>query len=278
VFGIGEKDEPVLREDDLQAWNTLQRTAAVRARTQAFLRRLDSARRVVLEELEHASNPMVAWSGGKDSTALAHLVVKECGKDVLLKSIKDDMDIPGEEEYVRRYAAEWGARLDVAYPPGSPWEHLKEAASKGEWKVDDDIHSASARLAKLFFYGILDDFNKGHDVVFLGLRAEESKARRIVRLKRGRAYTLKNGRRHCLPLADWNGLDVFAYLNRSGIEPMPCYKCCGLMHSREPWWLRVDWWVPGEHSREGGVVWLRRYYPSLYRKLCSITESARLLA
>lgn len=61
-----------------------------------------------------------------------------------------------------------------------------------------------------------------------------------------------------------------------GIELLPLYRCIGLMHRDEPWRLRKSWWLPGAGAARGQVVWLRRYYPSLYSRLVSWIEGATL--
>lgn len=76
------------------------------------------------------------------------------------------------------------------------------------------------------------------------------------------------------PLADWRGIDVYAYAVSRGIELLPMYRCVGLMHDEDPWNIRKSWWVPGSHARWGGIAWLRRYYPSLYARLCRMLPDA----
>jgi 3'-phosphoadenosine 5'-phosphosulfate sulfotransferase (PAPS reductase)/FAD synthetase len=222
---------------------------------------------------------MIGWSAGKDSTALTYLVVVHCGAaHVRVVSEKDDLDYPGEEEYVTSLAAEWGAQLAIVRPSISPLGFLKEAAARGELRADDEIHARSAALSKACFYGLMDAEAAKHDLLFMGLRAEESKGRRVSRRVRGLWYPVKSGRIHCCPLGDWRGIDVYAYLLSRGIELLPLYQCIGLMHRDRPWMIRKSWWTPGTYAKDGGIVWLRRYYPSLYRRLVQITETARQLS
>jgi len=47
------------------------------------------------------------------------------------------------------------------------------------------------------------------------------------------------------------------------------------MHRDRPGAIRKSWWIPeGNAARHGGVAWLRRYYPSLYRTLVDLVPSA----
>lgn len=247
------------------------------ARSIGFRRRLDDARRIVDREVAVATRTQVAWSGGKDSTAMAHLVVVDRGlRHVDLVSEKDDLDYPGEEEYVRELAYAWGAQLHIVRPATSPSEWL--AARARAMDVCDDIHGRSAGLSKACFYSVMEEANRGYDLVMLGLRSEESGRRRALRTARGKAYTLVDGTRRLLPIADWSGMDVFAYLQSVGVEPLPVYRCVALMHAREPWRIRKSWWVPGRNSNNGGVTWLRRYYPSLFERLTALFPNTQSVA
>lgn len=257
--------EPRLNAEDIRCWESWRLAFRLRARSREFQRRLDDARRLVDRELARASSPMVSWSAGKDSTAMTHLVVVDRQRlDVQVMSEKDDLDFPGEESYVRELAAAWGARLTVVRPELSPLEWIERRA--GFMDPCDDIHGRNAGLSKACFYGVMEEANRGSDLVMMGLRSEESGHRRNLRQRRGPAYTLKSGRRHVLPIVDWSGLDVFAYLEWAGIEPLPVYRCIGFMHAREPWRLRKSWWLPGRGAAHGQAAWLRRYYPSLHAR------------
>lgn len=269
--------EPILHRDDLEAWDLLQRTAEVHARTQAFARRVASARRVLDLALAKSFSPCLSWSGGKDSTVMTHLVCVEHGaRHVVVVSEKDDLDYPGEEAYVRGIGDAWRLDLRVVHPEVSPAQWIAEHAH--EMTAGDDIHGRAAGLSKACFYGVIERATKGFDCSMLGLRAAESGLRRQLREARGRCYRLASGVLRVLPVADWSGIDVFAYAQSRGIELLPVYRCLGLMHRDEPWRLRKSWWLPGDASRFGQTVWLRRYYPSLWHQLCAWMPGARQLS
>lgn len=257
--------EPILSDDDRRVWDSWTRAASVHARTRGYLRRLDTARRVAREEIERAKMPVVMWSGGKDSTVLTYLVRVELGLDVHAISEKDDLDYPGEREYVEGMAAAWALRLTIVEPEVSPARYL--AAHGAEQEAWADVHSRRAGLSKACFYGVVERATEPHDVILLGLRKHESRHRMRNRTSRGLAYTKRDGKRIVQPLGDWSGLDVMAYMAAHEIDPLPVYRCVALMHSAEPWRVRKSWWVPGSSGAKGGVAWLSRYYPSLYRQL-----------
>ncbi len=284
-------------------WDVWWRAAREHARTQAFARRVERARVAILEAMalpavaSSSVRPGVSWSGGKDSTAMTHLavVLAGLGRAVQVVSEKDDLDYPGEREYVERWAAEWGADLEILTPPVSPRAWIEEAAARGEIRSYDDVHTRAAGLSKACFYNVMEASNAGRPLVMLGLRREESNARDWVAVKSARAaqkrrrdesegptsgltYWHKGSSQwRCVPVSEFRGLDVYAYLARYDIEPLPVYRCLALMHRDRPWMLRKSWWLPGGHAADGQVAWLRRYYPSLYRQLCAWMPDASLL-
>jgi 3'-phosphoadenosine 5'-phosphosulfate sulfotransferase (PAPS reductase)/FAD synthetase len=266
--------EPVLRAADLEAWDLLQRTAEVHAQTKKYRRALERARAAIEQAFAVAppSRCCCMWSGGKDSTVLTHLLR---GSGVAVASEKDDLDYPGEREYIERLAREWGIDLTVLVPPVSPRQWLADHA--GELSAEGDMHSRAAGLSRECFYKVVEEHGARYDLTFLGLRSGESAGRAANRATHGVLYKKSNGRWICNPLSDWSGLDVFAYAAAHRIELLPVYRCIALLHKDEPWRVRKSWWLPGADARWGGVAWLRWYWPSLYRQLESwMPDASRL--
>jgi 3'-phosphoadenosine 5'-phosphosulfate sulfotransferase (PAPS reductase)/FAD synthetase len=252
--------EPILRPEDHEAWAYWQRVCAVHARSPGFQRRVTQAKRYVLEALDLEPHACVMWSGGKDSTCLAHLVTHELGlTHVQLISQKDDLDYPDEEAYVRELAARWGAQLEVLRPDVSALGYLREHMAE----VDEDIHSRRAGLSRAVFYDLVDRACSRYRCVMMGLRAEENDARMMRLATAGPVARLKAGRVHAHPLAWWSGLDVLTYVATRELPLLPLYRCVGYLHRERPWAVRKSWWVCGRDKTH--AAWLRHYYPSLYR-------------
>lgn len=267
--------EPILTDDDHRAWETWMRTAREHAKTRAYARRVDVARSVASNELERATSPCIMWSGGKDSTAMTHLIRVGLGANVPAISEKDDLDYPGEREYVERLATAWDLRLTILTPAISPRAYLAEHAH--ELRAWDDVHSRRAGLSAAVFYDEVERASAPHDMIFLGLRKHESRHRMMNRNVYGLAYTKRDGKRVAQPIGDWSGLDVMAYMRAHDIDALPVYRCIGFMHANDPWRVRKSWWVPGKSSSKGGIAWLQRYYPSLYAQLRAWMPTAEML-
>lgn len=280
---VGPAVEPRLDAEDRATWAAWERAAAVHARTRAFARRVEAARAAAGRALDRAAArggarpAAVMWSGGKDSTALAHLVAVGLGAGAAeLVSEKDDLDYPGERAFVEGLARAWSARLRVLTPATSPAAWLDAHAA--DLGPADDLHSRAAALSRACFYDLVEADNAGRPLVLLGLRAEESVGRWANRAARGLVYERRDGLLVGQPLADWCGLDVYAYHARHGLPLLDVYRCVGFLHRREPWRVRKSWWLPGAAGARGGVAWLRRYWPSLYRRLGGWWPTARSLA
>lgn len=267
-------DEPRLTAEDRRVWDVWSRAALTHSRTLAFQRKVESAQACAADAFEKHPNACASWSGGKDSTAMVHLLAS-MGVRVPVGSEKDDLDFPGEVEYVERVAEALQLDLRILRPAMSPRAWLE--ANADQIAGDDDLHSRAAGLSKACFYDVVEAFSSDFEMTFLGLRAEESRGRRMNRRQRGRLYEKKSGHWICQPIADWRGIDVFAYVLANDIEILPVYRCLAFAHADQPWQIRKSWWVPGGHAATGGAAWLARYYPSLFRQLCEWIPRARML-
>jgi 3'-phosphoadenosine 5'-phosphosulfate sulfotransferase (PAPS reductase)/FAD synthetase len=271
--------EPRLRPDDLRLWEGWRRTACLHARSLEHRRAVEQARAVVEAAAKLAPTSCYMLSGGKDSSVLVHLAAVELGLRLPVLSEKDDLDYPGERAHVEALAAAWGLDLQVLEPELSPAAWF--AAHAADLGPGADLHSRAAALSKTCFYDLVERAAAPFAGIFLGLRAEESRARAVDQATH--FHTDQQGRRlHGLyqrlgganpgqwrvcPLHAWRGIDVYAYAETHGLEFLPLYRCIAFMHAREPWRLRKSWWVPGTASRHGGTAWLAHYYPSLFAQL-----------
>lgn len=261
-------DEPILKDEDRRIWQRWRKTCLRWSESRAHKRRVLRAAEAVDRMRRRAPDAYVGWSGGKDSTALAHLVTVTCGLDATLMSIKDDFDFPGEVDYVERLADQWGADLDVLTPDFSLQQWVADRAD--ELSALEDFHSRASEFSDRAFYSLIEAYRneRGRPGVYLGIRKHESAGRLGHRAAHGLVYQKKDGETVCQPIADWEGRDVYAYLFSRDIEIHPVYRCVRL-HDH-PSDVRKSWWLAGDHASRGATVWLRTYWPSLYRRLCEI--------
>lgn len=259
--------EPFLTRADAEMWLTWRRTCALHAKTRLHRSRVDAARRAV-ESMERTHpGAYLSWSAGKDSTALAALLASMgLAEGRLAMSLKDDLDFPREEAYLRALSRRWGFDLRLITPETSiiPW--LLERRIN----VTRDLHTRASEYAKEVFWRPLEAWEHEHGArgAYIGLRAQESNGRAANARYRGFKYTKRDGATTCQPLAFWQAEDVFAFLFEQGVEPFEVYRCCRLKKS--PAWIRLDGMLPGIYHTEGSNLWFKTHYPYLHNKLCDL--------
>lgn len=257
-------NEPYLTPADRQMWETWVKTCRLRTRTRTYRKNVEDARRSV--DRMHTTHPdaYLSWSAGKDSTALA-ILLHECGltPGLIAMSLKDDLDFPREEPYMRALAERLGIDLHILRPEGSMLAWL--ASEKRS--VTDDLHTRASEYAQRVFWEPLSRWEEEHGWrgCYFGLRAQESAGRERNAKFNGVKYTKKDGMTMCQPIAFWDVQDVYGYMLEHNVEPFEIYRCCRLKKS--PGWIRLDGILPGIHNAEGASHWLRTHYPHLFDRL-----------
>ena len=176
---------------------TRNEVARLHAQTRGFEYRVSQAEDIVKRALDLDAIPHVALSGGKDSTVVFEMV------KVQLRSIPavwsdDEWFLPETLEYIQRLQAR-----------GDDVRQIRTNARHTEWfKISGD------------FDGIQDYARRqGWELTFLGLRQEESAARKMHLRKQGTLFLAKSdGLWHCNPIHDWTWRDVWAYIVSRGLD------------------------------------------------------------
>lgn len=183
----------------------------------------DEAERCISWALSVSERPYVAFSCGKDSSVLAHLVLAVAPGVPLRFLSSGETRLMHDVDGVLGWFRARGARVeetnvDRVFAPG--WEGAT-------W--DEQRKAGRGDLARL---------NEGHDAVFMGLRIAESPAReRSLRMHRDReapgfCYRYRSGPRvgmlRACPLSRWSVEDVGAYLAEHSIPVLHWYHAHGL--------------------------------------------------
>jgi 3'-phosphoadenosine 5'-phosphosulfate sulfotransferase (PAPS reductase)/FAD synthetase len=236
------------RDVDLLRWH-------LRAGSSEYRKNIDSA----IESIHSAQSDgkfIISWSAGKDSTAMAHLILS-LYPDTPLMIQFDDCDWPEKRPYAGRVMEKQGWKnVHCVEPNFSVWERMKAG------RIGEEAFCAQSHpLTQDAFLKPLAA--KQHELrckgVYMGLRAEESKARKKHLQLRGKLYRLKSGEWRCCPLAHWTAEDVYAYLTQHDIEINPCYFNNRFLPPEE---IRLSWAIPTPTSiRYGDMEHLRFYYP-----------------
>jgi 3'-phosphoadenosine 5'-phosphosulfate sulfotransferase (PAPS reductase)/FAD synthetase len=248
---------------------------AMHAMSAGHLRKVRIAKERLVETIGLHPDAHLGWSAGKDSTALAKMC-HELGLSIPAFGEKDDLDYPGEVAYLQTLGKHFGLDVEILTPDVSLLQFLKDR----NVSLVNDLHGQTAELSKEHFYGLLKKHRKqaGYNTVILGLRSNESKHRAVNRASHGWVYERKNdGLTVSSPLADWEDIDVHAYLASQNVPLMPLYLCVD--PGADALKLRKSWFVAGGGAaRHGHYVWLRRWWPDLWEKIADIDPEMRRLS
>jgi len=182
-----------------------------------YERRINEARGYIQSALGMCENPYVAYSAGKDSSVLLHLVCEQIptvDAQILTggesRVLHNDLDTILEwwHSYTQVNLIE--VYVDAGYTNGVPFSEMYEQFTDGWTRYLHD---------------------KGHDGVFIGLRREESgnRARMINRF--GAIHRYSEDRRDaragtilCNPICNLQTIDVMAYLAKNEIPTFNVYE------------------------------------------------------
>ena len=236
-------------------------TYRLQANLPRFRRNVERSLGIIREALEEEPASYVSWSGGKDSTVLLDLV-RKIRPDIPIVHVRTDIEYPDCKEWVDNFIRERGLNVTILEPP-SAWQVLVE-----EGGPFGQVNVATSRIDKECFFEPLakEAEAKGYCQVFLGLRAEESRARLInLRVRGTRYYNQGRGLWTVLPLAWWSARDIFAYHVINDLPWEPIYDRT-FLHP-DPERIREGWWTTGQTAYEHGMGdWLRYHYPDLWRR------------
>lgn len=171
-----------------------------------YQRRMAQAKEWVKAALKICKNPYVAWSvGGKDSSVMLDLALKETLIEArVLVSGETRYLFPEFDEIVMWWRSKYGDRLTISLVE-------TDRVWSGNMSFDEQRKAGRNDIMKLLP-------TERHDLVFLGLRDEESNVRRIANAKGIiRRYAMsrrKNirGKYVCVPVARLSTADIAAYI------------------------------------------------------------------
>jgi len=241
------------KTDKILEWRMISRTLSHQ--------RLVEQAKIIIEKALSEADFLISWSTGKDSTALAHLVRSVDGSVPIVIQF-DDCDWPEKRPYSERVCAVQRWEIFSVFPDFSIWEEAKKLRIGHE-----NICAQTHDLTRDGFLKPLENIRKSLNCngTFLGLRNEESDARRMNLCKRGALYQLKDGTWRCSPLWQWKASDVFAYLVSHEVEINPCYFQNKFMPPEN---IRLSWALPTPGGLcHGDMEHIRYYYPEHFARL-----------
>lgn len=200
-------------------------------------------------------NIAVAVSGGKDSTAMAHLVRQYCEPIMLWND--SGLELPESKDVIQKLSDMLKCRIIIA--KGDAISAWQKNMADGKTDVDQTALFGPSQQA------IKDN---GISLEFVGLREDEAKARKM--LLRSRGAIFQNKRWGCMtafPMRKWKSEDCLAYIDEHNLPLHPAYTRTEWKEREK---IRVSWVYDDRWESEGQSEYCRKYYPKIYRQLKDI--------
>lgn len=198
------------------------------------LRELESESIFILREVAaQFENPVILFSGGKDSILMTYLAVKAFHPAKVpfpLLHVDTGHNFPETLKFRDNLVEKYGLKLKVGY--------VQDAIDKGFVTEEKGVNSSRNGLQ---IFTLLDELEKGkYDAAMGGGRRDEEKARAKERFfshrdefgqwdpknQRPELWNLFNGKKHIgehfrvFPISNWTELDVWQYLAMEEV-PLP---------------------------------------------------------
>lgn len=176
-----------------------QRTALLYAQLKPFKNLVRKTSGFINWALNRVHSPYVACSFGKDSAVMLHLVLQFL-PDIPVRFVRWKL----ETEYIDNYddiIKQWGNI------------NLHQIIFSRQTLSDSRTDRYSVT---------------GYDSYFIGLRMQESTARRITLKSNGLFYKNSDGLIRISPLADWSDMDVAAYMFSNNLPVLNSYLFNGI--------------------------------------------------
>jgi len=183
------------------------------------------------EVAEQMENPVLLFSGGKDSITMVHLAYKAFWPAKIpfpLLHVDTGHNFPETIEFRDSLADKYGVKLDVGYVQGS--------IDKGTAREEKGINPSRNALQSITLLEKLEEAQ--YDAAFGGGRRDEEKARAKERFfshrdefgqwdpknQRPELWSLYNGKKsvgesfRIFPISNWTEMDVWQYIKREKID------------------------------------------------------------
>lgn len=252
----------------MDKWDVWLKACFAHSRTQAFHRKVNQAQVIAWEG--HGKGRLYgSLSGGKDSTALAGLLV-ESKIDVMWCHAHSSLNLPDTLPAAHAVADRLNLDFDIIEPQQDALEALDTLPKhKPLFETIGGYLNRFTSGALLVQYGYENEYD-GH---FDGVRARESDARKKMLTRYGPVYqSVLDKKWVCRPLAWWTALDVFAFCVSRELPLHPFYRRCVNESGIDPCEIRIDWLFCAKDgpNRHGCCVPIKKFYPSAWRRLVSI--------
>lgn len=215
-----------------------------------------------LQSIIDKYNSYVAFSGGKDSWVMLHMLL-QYKPDIPVMFANSGNEYPDTIDFIDYIEKLYNLNLYEIETSMSMTE-IYEKVGAYQFK-ESDVTWAAREPKRILIYEPANEMKKmGHNAVFMGLRAEESKGRKINYKKNGLEYLCQyDGITHINPLSNWTIDDIWAYIVQNDIPYNRIYD--------KPWKngrrdIRVATYSGRTSITEGRWLFIKMFYPELWNE------------
>lgn len=232
-----------------------------------FQNKVAKAKEVIKKATEKGGEWIISFSGGKDSSVMLDLIYS-CGYKFPLQFFYySPYETPeATVEIAKKFSVKYDMPLNIVkvYSCAEAWEEAgrffcipqNEKEKLLVRKTSTDFRKKSAAIIK----------NKNACGVFVGMRKDESKIRRMAISMHGKLYFAKD--RHawcCTPIADFSADDIWAYIFKYNLPYLSVYD--NPMYDRERIRNELTYMCCGKGMYNGILESYWVLYPEIMREL-----------
>ena len=234
---------------DLSVWEERVRYDAVLGASTSMRERTSRAHQTI-NDFAAGGCCYASVSWGKDSTVLAHLVVTSGAKIPLVYVRMRGWENPDCLLVRDRFLGEYKADYHEFFVDGGMrwWDDPDDSSPDFSQKHSKTVRKQFAEAEKMFGTRHIS-----------GVRAEESKTRRIAQARWGDA-----GPSACRPLGRWKAVEIFAYLHLHDLPVHPAYAM-SWGGALDRCWIRVSPIGGISSAHRQRADWEQHYYPDIVR-------------
>lgn len=239
------------------------------SRLREYQERIERARENITRALRVSKKPAVCISAGKDSTVLLSLVLEQ-KKDALAVFYDSGFEYPETYETLEKLEKHFGIEILIIETSYTMQEIIE---------LEKELGGISPSFVKnVLVYEpslyVRDEY--GVDMFFVGLRAEESKQRKLAVLRKMPFYFNKRFQYYlAYPIGHLKVEDVFAYIYSNKLPIHPFYEM-NLPLERNK--RRIGVIGGTAASTIGRQYWLKLSHPEMFEKLCELDPSVLFFA
>jgi len=235
----------------------------------------------IQKALAQSKRQAVAFSGGKNSLVVLHLVLRY-KPDVIVTFNNTGVEYPETVRYVHKIAKEWNLNFYELRPKWTFWQVMKRYGfprASRSWESSKKygagiVEPMCCKLLKV--EPVANFYNTKHiDCYFTGITAFESRGRKFRIAKHGlickvryvgHSSQLNRPTLAVYPIGLWTELDVWTYIEENNLPVNPAYEKYGIERTGCMYCTSYIGWQR----------YLASNYPKVYKKILRMVGQSNL--